>query len=131
MSILTSWSQSIPEKSLQDFNQRFNNHTEATKIVWQAVDAGYEVTYEFNEREGYVFYDESGLFKVSRLSMHFEELEQGIQAYVSKNYPEAAVTYCYRLNTLTAPERSAVELSQSGNTIKLFFRPDGTFHYAE
>lgn len=125
------WAQTVPESALLDFSERFNHHTEASDVIWVSNEEGHGVTYEFNSRQGYVFYDDNGTFKESRLSMLPEELEQGVQSYVTANFPSHEVTYCYRLNTATAPERSVVQLTNEGNQITLFFRPDGQFHYQE
>lgn len=125
------WSQNVPDEIIENFNHEFNSHTEATNIIWETVDQGFEVTYEFNDRQGYVFYDDNGYYKESRLSTPFDQLEQGVQDYVTNTFPNGTVNYCYRLNSQTAPERSVVQINNNGQTIKLFFRPDGTFHYQE
>lgn len=125
------WSQSIPDAATEHFNYEFNSHTEASNIVWKAVDNGFEVTYDFYGRQGYAFYDDKGMCKESRIYTTFDRLAEGTQEYITSTYPNGTVTYCYRLNTQTAPERSVVQLQNNGQSIKLFFRPDGTFHYQE
>ena len=123
--------QSIPEAATADFDTRFNHHTEAVNIVWDATTDGYTVTYEFNDRQVYVFYNDKGTFRESRVSMQYDELEQGVQQYISDHYADATFSAAFRLNTQTAPERSVVELNNNGQLITLYFRPDGTFHYGE
>jgi hypothetical protein len=125
------WSQQVPETAKQHFKEQYNHSETASNVTWNALDNGFEVTYSSNNREGHVFYDDKGYFKESRVSMQFKELEQSVKDYVASHFGTKDVTYCYRLNTQTAPERSVVQLEINGQQLRLFFRPDGTFHYQE
>lgn len=119
----------IPEQATEDFEQRFNHHGGSENIVWSTIESGYKVSYDFNDRHGEVIYNQTGLFKESRVSMQADQLEQGVKDYLSTNYANATILHCYRLNSNTAPERNLVIIEESGTQIEVHFRPDGKFHY--
>lgn len=121
----------VPKAVLQAFDSEYKNVIEnnelAWAMIWEKKENSFVAKFVSEDKKSEITYNFEGQKLESLIEISKERLKHHHYDFVTENYPKATILHVYLQNSAVAPERMVLDIIENGKTIRLFFRPDGTF----
>ena len=105
-------------------------HPDVKDINWLKLKkGGYEAEFKENKSEYGVSIDSIGNLKETEMDMKVSELSKEIQTYVTKNYPDYAITEAAQITQADGKPMYEAEITKGKESFDLLF--DSSFKYVK
>lgn len=121
----------VPSEASKTFESFINSNKDCENILWTQKGNNYIASYQKGKINHTTTFNSEGNFIENLEEVSPKTLSENVLNYIDENFSKAKIGQCFSQTSDTAPSRSVVEIKQKGVSYKLFFRPDGTFHYQE
>lgn len=105
----------------------FSKEYQDVKPTWSSTNENFVAKFTVNNMKNELTYNSEGQKIESLVEISKERLQASNSEYIKLNYSKAKVQTVYIQNSAVAPERIVIDIIENGKTIRLYFRPDGTF----
>ena len=132
LSMNCAYSQKIKESEVPaPVKAKFQSlHTDVKDANWLKLQkGGYEAEFKQNKSEYGVSIDSIGNLKETEMDMKVSELSKEIQAYVTKNYPDYAITEAAQITYADGKPTYEAEITKGKESFDLLF--DSSFKYVK
>lgn len=119
----------VPKVVTEAFDSEFRNVNEelAWSMTWEKKDDKFVAKLLSDGKKSEITYNSNGQKLESLVEISKERLLPSNFEFVKTNYSQAKIQTAYLQNSEVAPERIVIDITEKGKTIRLYFRPDGTF----
>jgi hypothetical protein len=117
----------IPSVVLSSFSSEFSDKNQSNTLTWEMKDDKFIAKFKFEDKKSEITYNSNGMKIEFLVEISKERLKHHHNDFVTENYPNAVIFHAYLQNSAVAPERIVLDIIENGKTIRLYFRPDGTF----
>jgi hypothetical protein len=121
----------VPKVIMDAFNAEYGNFNKtevlAWSMTWTTNDDKFIAKIDSDGSKSEITYNTDGQKLESLVEISKERLSSANLEYIKSNYSKAKIQTVYLQNSAVAPERIVIDIIENGKTIRLFFRPDGTF----
>jgi hypothetical protein len=117
----------IPQAVKDSFKKEYEVANQELAINWIKKDDTFIAKLVSEDKKSEITYNTDGQKLESLVEISKERLSTSNTDYIKLNYSKAKIQTVYLQNSAVAPERIVIDIIENGKTIRLFFRPDGTF----